>query len=189
MTGARLIAALGAALFVLGGCGVPAQDEPHPVSLPRRPLAAPSSAAAADPAGEVAQVLCLVRETRLVQTVRRFGTPLDPQRQLDQLVAGPTPAEQAQGLSTALATTALAVSLPPGDPTAVVEVGPADEAASRSDEVLAYGQIVCTLTSRADVAAVRFLREGRPLQVPRGDGILSGDPLRAADYVSLIGQA
>ncbi|MEU4427644.1 GerMN domain-containing protein [Actinoplanes sp. NPDC024001] len=181
------VAVLSTAFVLLTACGVPAQDEPHPVSLPRRPLNTVSSVPAA-PIGEVAQVLCLVRDDRLVQAVRRVDAVPDPQRQLDQLVAGPTPAEQSLGLSTALATTALTVSLPPGSTTAAVEVGPAEEGASRSDEALAYGQIVCTLTSRADIAAVTFLQDGRPLQVPRGDGRLSGEALRAADYRTLIDQ-
>lgn len=130
-------------------------------------------------------MLCLVRDTRLAQVVRRVGAVPDPQHQLDQLVAGPTRDEQQRGLSTALAATALTVHLSSG--IADVEVGEAGEGSARSDEVLAYAQIVCTLTSRADVAAVSFSRDGKPLQVPRGDGTLSGDPLRAADYRTLIG--
>nr|GID81394.1 hypothetical protein Ade03nite_03180 [Actinoplanes derwentensis] len=167
---------------------MPVQDEPHPITLPRRPLNVTSSAAAStDPVGEVAQVLCLIRDSRLVQTVRRADAVPTPQRQLDLLAAGPNLPEQQQGLTTALATTTLTVTLPPGSTTAAVEVTETDEGAGRSDEVLAYGQIVCTLTSRADIAGVTFQREGRSLQVPRGDGTLSGSPLRAADYRSLIG--
>ncbi|MEU4690463.1 GerMN domain-containing protein [Actinoplanes sp. NPDC023714] len=183
----RWIAVLLAAVLAPAACGVPAQDDAHPVALPRRPLNTSTASAAAEPVGEVAQVLCLIRDSRLTQTVRRFDTLLDPQRQLDQLVAGPTASEQAQGLSTALATAALTVRLPAGQTTAAVEIAEAGEGAARSDEVLAYGQIVCTLTSRADIAAVTFLRDGQPLQVPRGDGTLSSGPVRAADYRSLIG--
>ena len=189
MSTVRARAALVASLLVLTACGVPAQDEPHTVGLPRRPLDTASSAAGAGPVGEVAQVLCLVQDNRLTQTVRRIDSAPDPQRHLDQLVAGPTAAEQRRGLSTALAVTALTVSLPAGSTTATVEVGEAEEGAARSDEVLAYGQIVCTLTSRPDIAAVVFVRAGQPLQVPRGDGTLSSGPLRAADYRSLIGPA
>ncbi|GIE35107.1 hypothetical protein Ait01nite_081520 [Actinoplanes italicus] len=186
MTEVRVPAALTACVLLLTACGVPAQDEPHPVVLPRRPLNGTASAAA-ESVGEVAQVLCLIRGNRLVQTVRRTDAVLAPQRLLDLLVTGPTTAERAEGLSTALATTTLSVTVPAGGRTAAVEISEPDEGTGRSDEALAYGQIVCTLTSRADVAAVTFLRDGRRLQVPRGDGILTGDPLRAADYESLIG--
>jgi spore germination protein GerM len=175
-----------AVMLLLGGCGVPAQDEPHQVELPRRPLNETITPAVTEPVGEVAQVMCLVRDNRLVQAVRRVDAIPGPQRQLDQLIAGPTPAEQAQDLSTALATTALTVTVPT-TAVATVEVGETDESTGRSDEVLAYGQIVCTLTSRADIAVVSFQRDGRPLQVPRGDLTLTSEPLREADYRSLIG--
>ncbi|MBO3744141.1 GerMN domain-containing protein [Actinoplanes flavus] len=182
----RVRTALLTVALVLAGCGVPAQDDPHRVELPRRPLNETVAPTVTEPVGEVAQVMCLVRDDRLVQSVRRVDAVPGPQRQLDQLIAGPTPAERAQDLSTALATTALTVTVPT-TAVAAVEVGETDERAARSDEVLAYGQIVCTLTSRADIAAVSFQRAGRPLQVPRGDLTLTSEPLRAADYRSLIG--
>ncbi|HWS32659.1 MAG TPA: GerMN domain-containing protein [Actinoplanes sp.] len=167
---------------------MPAQDEPHVVSLPRRPLNETASAdASTEPVGEVAHVLCLVRDGRLVQAVRRADTMPTPQRQLDLLASGPNLFEQEQGLTSALATTSLTVTLPPTGTTATVGIAEGEEGTGRSDEVLAYGQIVCTLTSRADIAGVTFQRDGRSLQVPRGDGILSGDPLRLADYSSLTG--
>ncbi|MEU8659750.1 GerMN domain-containing protein [Actinoplanes philippinensis] len=175
-----------AVILLLAGCGVPAQDEPHRVDPARRPLNETIAPAVTEPAGEVAQVMCLVRENRLVQSVRRVDAVPGPQRQLDQLIAGPTPAEQAQDLSTALAATALTVTVP-ATAVAAVDVGEAEEGAARSDEVLAYGQIVCALTSRVDIAAVSFQRAGQPLQVPRGDLTLTSEPLRAADYRSLIG--
>ncbi|GAA1648001.1 GerMN domain-containing protein [Actinoplanes couchii] len=184
----RLTAVALSSFLALSACGVPSQDEPHPVELPRRPLnVSVSPAPSTDVVGEVAQVLCLTRDSRLVQAVRRADAVPSPQRQLDLLVSGPNLSEQQQGLSTALATTALTVTLPPGSTTATVDISEVDEGTARSDEVLAYGQIVCTLTTRPDIAGVTFQREGRSLQVPRGDGTLSGSPLRAADYRSLIG--
>jgi hypothetical protein len=81
------------------------------------------------------------------------------------------------------------VNLPAGSTTATVEISEANSGAARNDAVLACGQIVCTLTSRADIAAVSFVRDGRPLQVPRGDGTLTSQALRSTDYRSLIGPA
>ncbi|KUL22814.1 GerMN domain-containing protein [Actinoplanes awajinensis] len=189
MTGARPIAVAVVALcLALTGCGVPAQDEPHEVALPRRPLTdASSTVVSADPVGQAAQVLCLVHEGRLAQSVRRADAALSPQGQLDALAAGPTEAEQAQGLSSALAGLSLVLATPPVAAAVTVEVTEADEGAARSDEILAYGQIVCTLTSRADVSSVAFTRGGQPLRVPRGDGTLTEQPLGAEDYQDLIG--
>jgi spore germination protein GerM len=141
----------------------------------------------------VAHELYLVNDDRRVRTVRRFEERLNAQQQLDQLVAGPTAAEQARGLSTALGAIKLRVKQPITGATAEVEVETEaekdEEGAARTDEVLVYGQIVCTLTSRADVAAVTFFRDGQQLRVPRGDLVLSGAPLRAADFGSLTGPA
>ncbi len=175
---------------VLASCGVPAQDDPHRVELPRRPFTTPTSGAVIDDeAGDVAAVLCLTRRGRLVQVVRRISTTPSPQRQIEHLVAGPTAAERDNGLASALTGLSLAVDVPAGGTHASVEVTEADEGNARSDEVLLFGQIVCTLTSRPDISSVSFLRDGRRLDVPRADGSLTQERLRAGDYSSLIGPA
>jgi hypothetical protein len=174
--------------LLLGACGVSAEDEPHAVDLPRRPFTS-SSPITGDPgpAGEVAEVLCLVRDGRLVQTVRRIESVPTAQRQADDLVAGPTDAEREMGLTTALAGLSLAVEFSNGTSLAQVEVTEADEANARNDEMIAYAQIVCTLTAREDVSSVVFTRGNDRLEVPRADGSLSRGPLYSSDYSSLIG--
>ena len=173
-----------AAVVLLGGCGVRAQSEPHGVDLPRHPLTTPGAGATV-PVGEVAQVVCLVRDGRLVQTVRRTPTYPGVQAQLDSLVAGPTQAERTAGLGSALSSVALIGRLLAGAE-ATVEVPDVEEGNARNDEILAYGQIVCTLTARDDVGAVVFTRGGQPLDVPRSDGTLTGGPLRSSDYADLL---
>lgn len=170
----------------IAGCGVPAQDEPHAVDLPRSPLAAAPEDQPSPVAGEVGEVLCLVRDGRLIQAVRRVATAPSVQQQLEELVAGPTSAEQSLGLTTALAHLSLSAR-PSSGPGIAVEVTEPDEGNARSDEILAYGQIVCTLTARADVNTVIFTEEGQRLEVPRADGTLTSEPLRGSDYSSLIG--
>ncbi|SNY25676.1 hypothetical protein SAMN05421748_102388 [Paractinoplanes atraurantiacus] len=92
-----------ATALLIGACGVSPQDEPHPVELPRKPLTDPVvSASAESRPGEVASVLCLVRDDKLVQVVRRAQDYPSVRQQLDDLAAGPTPAESESGLSTAL---------------------------------------------------------------------------------------
>ncbi|MBB2941421.1 spore germination protein GerM [Actinoplanes lutulentus] len=167
--------------LLLAGCGIPAQDEPHAVTLPRGDLNTATAGPA--PGGEVAEVLCLVRDGRLVQAVRRVSSVPTTQRQLDDLTAGPTAAERGLGLSTSLSGTTLSVRNSNKSDGVTVEVA---EAGARSDEVLAYAQIVCTLTARADVASVSFTRDGDPLRVPRADGSLTDQPLRGWDYRGLI---
>ncbi|BBH67165.1 hypothetical protein ACTI_38500 [Actinoplanes sp. OR16] len=175
-----------ACVFLVASCGIPAQDEPHEVTLPRD--GQNTATAGPAPGGEVAEVLCLVRDGRLVQTVRRVSSVPTPQKQLDDLTAGPTTAERGLGLTTALA--GMSLSARDSGDGVTVEVTEAEDAGSaRSDEVLAYAQIVCTLTARADVASVSFTQGGEPLQVPRADGSLTDRPLRGWDYSSLIAPA
>ncbi|MEU8817138.1 GerMN domain-containing protein [Actinoplanes sp. NPDC048796] len=169
---------------LLAACGVPAEDSPHPVELPRAPLIE-SGAPAVTPAGEVAHVLCLVRGERLVQSVRRAPAYPSVQQQMNDLITGPTPAESASGLSTALGGLTVVATEGPGA-RVTVEV-PAAEA--RQDDILAYGQMVCTLTARPDVGAVSFTREGRGLEVPRADGTLTEGPLTSGDYAALVAPA
>jgi hypothetical protein len=173
-----------AGVLLLAGCGVPAQNEPHAVDLPRQSLSTPSPAPAST-TGEVAEVLCLVRGDRLQYAVRRLDRMPPVQQQLDQLMAGPTQAEREQGLTSALGAMTLTDRSPPRSRNVTVQVAEAPEDNARSDEYLAYGQIVCTLTARPDVDAVVFTRDDERLEVPRGDGSLSSEPLRARDYAEL----
>ena len=186
LTRVRRYAATAVLLLPLAACGVPAQDEPHAVDLPRRPLTTPSTMPGGPIRnGEVAEVLCLVRDGRLSQTVRRVLAAPTPQRHLDDLVAGPTSQERGLGLTSALTGAGLSVTVSAPDDRA--HVAGIDPGSARSDDVLAYAQVVCTLTARPDIDTVVFTQDGRPLTVPRGDGSLSGVPLRNEDYRSLIG--
>jgi spore germination protein GerM len=174
------------AACLLASCGVPAQDEPHLVELPRQPLvtAGPGIAGTAG-TGEVAEVLCLVRDGRLVQVVRRLDQPPSLQLQVEHLLAGPSELERNTGLTTALVGMSLTVELSGGGE-AHVGIAEGAEDTARSDEILAYGQIVCTLTSTAAVNSVVFTRGNERLEVPRADGSLSSGPLRGSDYATLI---
>ena len=60
------------------------------------------------------------------------------------------------------------------------------DSSDRTDEVLAFVQVVLTRTSLPDVRAVRFSREGRPLPVARGDGTLGAGWLTRRDYSNLL---
>jgi hypothetical protein len=105
---------------------------------------------------------------------------------LEDLLRGPTRSEQEDGLTTALSTMRIE-DITVLQRRATVVVGERSADGTRNDEMLAYGQIVCTLTSQgAEVGTVSFVSEGRPLGVPRGDGSLDSGPLTVADYSNLI---
>jgi Sporulation and spore germination len=60
-----------------------------------------------------------------------------------------------------------------------------------ADQRSAIGQIVLTLVSRPGIGQVRFTLDGRPVGVPRKDGLLSepGEPVSLQDYESLLAGA
>ncbi|WP_341721264.1 GerMN domain-containing protein [Micromonospora sp. FIMYZ51] len=175
-------------LFALvAACGVPAEDLPRAVTPPPGPFPSPATAAPAPvETGSATELLHFTREDRLVPVIRRVDQVPTVDTQLGNLLAGPTPAERDDGLTSALpgAFSNAVVELVDGQ--ARVTVAPADAETGRNDQPLAYGQIVCTLTARTDVTAVIFLRDGAALSVPRADLSLSPGPLTAADYAVLI---
>ncbi|WP_328347660.1 GerMN domain-containing protein [Micromonospora sp. NBC_00421] len=172
------------AVLVVAGCGVPVDERPRAVEPPFGPPAAPAASSAP---GRVGQAFCLVRDGRLARTVRQVDAVGGVDGQLRRLLAGPTRAERAAGFGTALPGAVHVLGARLVDGRAQVEVEPLGEESGRSDEVLAYGQIVCTLDGRSDVSGVSFLLRGRPLEVPRADGSLSSGPLTAADYPAVTG--
>lgn len=188
-TRAAAVAVLVAA--VVAGCGVPVENDPRVVEPPRGPFAgtAAASPSPAVEAGTVAEPLYFVRGDMLVAVLRRVKALPTVEGHVEQLVAGPTAAERGAGLVNALTGNAVIVSVRLVGGRATVELGDAPEGGSPRDEVLALGQVVCTLTARADVAAVSFHQGGRAVGVPRGDGALSRLPLTAADYAALIAPA
>lgn len=171
-------------LVLLAGCGVPTDDQPRAVEAPYGPFPTPSTAVS-DPAGRFTEALYFVRDDRLVLVRRRLDVLPTVDQHLEHLLAGPNEAERAEGLATALFGAVTVAGIRLTETRAEVDVPSVAEGVGRSDEVFAFGQIVCTLTARPEVDSVSFLRDGAPLGVPRADGSLSPGPLTAADYVEL----
>ncbi len=49
-----------------------------------------------------------------------------------------------------------------------------------------WTQLVCTFTARAGIGQVAFTLSGAPVDVPRGDGSLTADPVSRDDYAELL---
>ncbi|SBT41868.1 GerMN domain-containing protein [Micromonospora auratinigra] len=171
---------------LLAGCGVPVDDAPRPVSAPPGVVPSRTGTATADPDGRVDETLCFVREDGLAAVTRRVDGVSGVDSHLQHLLAGPDPAERDRGLATALPGTITVAGATVAGSLVTVDVREAGEETGRSDDVLAFGQIVCTLTQRPEVDSVSFRRDGQPLEVPRADGSLSALPLTAADYRPLL---
>lgn len=141
---------------------------------------------AADPAttGRPVTVFLLGTFDRLVPIERR----VPPSAQLSAVVkvlgAGPTKNEVGLGLSS---------PLPPrqvDSATSSRGVAQVDLEASfadlpSQDQSVAIAQLVFTLTAQAGIGRVSFTLDGQPVEVPRGDGALTTDPLVREDFPDL----
>lgn len=187
MTRRILLPALTVAL--LAGCGIAAEGAPRGADPPPGPFPALASPTPAAPfiaaSGAVAEQLYFVKDGKLVAVTRHVDTMPTVDELITALQTGPTDAERDTGLSSALLRSDVA-SLIIDDGQAVVALASPIDGTGRSDEALAYAQLVCTLTARTEISGVSFTRDGQSLAVPRGDGSLSPGPLTAADYATLV---
>jgi spore germination protein GerM len=189
----RVVTGLIVGALVLAGCGVPTQSKPvtlEPGVVPsqlqrtdRTPATTPS-ATAGRPTVEVE----FVQHDKLVSRHRVAPTaaPDDVLETVVQaLMSGPSKAEQANGLTTALPPgLTLTVSEVRGK-RVVLELSGETEGRSATENVLAVGQIVLSMTALPSIDEVTLSRGGVPVEALLADGALTTDPLTAADYASL----
>jgi hypothetical protein len=128
----------------------------------------------------------LVRAEQVVE-VRRAALRGSLVERLNLLLEGPTQAEFGAGTRTAISPqTALRSARTEGD-TAIVDLSGALVEVGGQEQILAVAQIVLTATAVPGVGQVRFLLEGQAVEIPRADGTLTAETLRATDYQSLRG--
>lgn len=171
------------------GCGVPTDAQARALDPSAAPYQVVTRQRTAPPTGTFRIVVYLVRDGALLPVPRRVPSSPTPEQVLAALAAGPTPTEQAEGVSTGLPVDGdISLSGLEGT-TATVSVPAAAGTSSRSDAVLAFGQVVLSLTALPTVNGVLFQQDGNALQVPRSDGSLSTGPLVRLDYRDLIDPA
>jgi len=171
---------------VATGCGVPADDEPRALDRAAAPFRVFATFAPPQPEGEVQAELFLVREGQIQSVQRRVPLPGSAEQVLEQLFQGPTQAESESGLSTALTSGLRPQGLEVRDGIAVVTLEDVEEQV-RSDQVVAFAQIVATLATRPEIDGVRFRSQDRDLPVPSGDGSLTDAPVNRESYAEQLG--
>jgi sporulation and spore germination protein len=176
----RAVLALVAAL-VLTGCGVGAQPDPEPVSIPR-----PSTpeAGVAGTADGPRVTVWFVRGSRLEAAERPVERPA-VDTALAALVAGPTRSEVVDGLRTALSPQSLTPDRPVStDDVVTIAVSREFTEVAGGNQLLATAQVVFTVTELPGVEAVRVTADGSPVEVPTDEG-LSAEPVGREDYASV----
>lgn len=180
-----LLALLACAL--VAGCGVPTDEEPRALDRAAAPFRVFETQTPAQPDGEVQAQLYLVRNGQVQPVQRQVPLPGSAQQVLQQLFDGPTESESASGLSTALPSGLRPQGLEVRDRIAVVSLDGLDEQV-RTDQVVAFAQIVATLVARPEIDGVRFRARDRDLPVPRGDGSLTDAPVNRESYAEQLGE-
>ncbi len=183
--------ALTAALaVVLGACAVPVDTRPEeipaqelPPDLQAPPSPPPSLTVRPEQAATVQ--LFFVRGDRLAPVTRQVaGAPSLPAI-LDQLVAGPASAEAVSGIRSAINPRTRIRRALLANGVASVDVSEPFVQVEGEDQIAAVAQLVFSCTALPGVERVRFLLEGRPVEVPAGDGTLTRRPLSRADFAAL----
>lgn len=175
------MAFIGAALLA-AGCGIPA--DPHPVAVPGgvvRPALGPTTTT---PTPATQATVFFVQAEHLVPVARSTIRP-DMQAVLQVLFSGPTEAELAAGLRTAISAQPNVRSIATEGSSAVIDLTSTFVEVGGEEQILALAQIVLTATAAPGITSVRFQLEGQAVEVPRADGTLSSGPLTATDYASL----
>jgi len=175
-------------MVALVACGVPTEntarleDEDVPFGLLDPPPTTTSSPPG--PAGTDAglQLCFLDADDDLVTVVRRVPIDATLADAVELLAAGPAPAELAAGTTTALADGALAAQVEASHGIAEVDLTRTFAADAGRRQRLAVAQVVCTLTGRPGIGQVTFTLDGEPVEVPRGDGSTTSDPVSRDDY-------
>lgn len=167
--------------LLVSGCIPGPQDEPTPIVV-----ATPANAIPDRPAmrGSRTVTLYLLQGGRL-HPVQRPGFDTSPGNRVGLLLAGPTAAEAADGVRTAVAPGGVMTRVTNSAPdTAVAEASPGFARISGSDQLLAVAQVVWTLTEHPGTSLVSVNVDGTPLEVPTDRG-LSRVPVGRSDYTSV----
>lgn len=174
------LAALACALLTcaVGGCS-PDTDVVHRVpdsSVPFGLLPSGGSAVPSQlPRGPESRVYLLV-DGRLRAVTRRVVGDNVPAEAIRALLAGPTEAETAKGLGSAVPPNTELLSLDVIGGIATVDLSSEFGSLGGDQQIAAIAQIVFTMTAFADVGGVRFAIDGKPIETPDGSGSLTSEP-------------
>lgn len=199
----RMLRVMGTCVVVASACGVPLDDQPVAVEVPRAVFDQEQGVTEGDvELGEpnvTLHPLYFLRDGELIEVSRPLPSPVLLRVPMENLVAGPTALEVSSGLESEIpaGTEIVDVSLD-GSNIVSIRLNDAFFEVEGERRINATAQLVFTGYGLArDTQGVRFFfADGRPAALPAGDGTIAevadGDPgpvLRTADYADLVPQA
>jgi spore germination protein GerM len=185
-------------LLLASGCGVGSTGGPSAIPKNQVPFhlltrVVPTTTTTVAPVATAAVTVYFVEpgHQHLVAAPRAVPAPPSVRTVLEELLAGPTTAERATGVRTALtdAVHLLAVRpsvVKPTTDTVTVDFNTAFGLISGTQQVLAVAQVVYTITSQAGrQIGIQFQIEGVTTDVPTATGAEVGGPVFYRQYESL----
>ena len=167
-----------------GGDATPIATDDLPAAL--RTSTTSSTSVPPDEAGSGAVTVYWIRDKMLVPEAIEFESVPDVERVISLLERGPTSTDQAPEVRSAVSQAQVIRSVSRDDERVIVELSDDFAEVVGSDQVLALGQIVATVTAVPGVTEVEFQRGGASLEVPVPDGSLVQRPVTRADYITLL---
>jgi len=175
---ARLVAASCAVLagVVLCGCGVPVDNSPTALAKSAVPFgllepSAPTPSTTAPLVTVTVQIFLLSSTGQLVAVARNVPVPAALGAVLGALIDGPTNAEAAAGLQSAVPAQTQVVSTSISSGVAQVDLAGTFGQLVGQAEIDAVAQIVFTATALTGVSAVSFELDGQQVAVPAAGGV------------------
>jgi len=190
----RLLAWLvaGGAAVLVGACGVPTEGPPTVITEVPGDLLAPAPRTTAPPTTPAAQgpFIYLVDGNGRLVPVPAGASGAEPAGSaaivLTRLASGPDESERVSGLSTALSPSVSLTLTAVEDGRAVVEIESGTPAPAASRLPIGVGQVVLSLASIPGITSTTLTSNGVPIDAPLPSGVLTSQPLTAADYAVLI---
>jgi hypothetical protein len=184
-----LVAACLLASVTTIGCGVRAQDAPRMAdsdSVPFRLLQRDVTTLVPPLGTQTTETvsLCFIDAEHLAVVGQQLDAPASPIAVMRALAEPPT--SGSPSLRTAVGPPSLVLDVQVGGGVAQVDLDPALATLGGTNQLLAIGQIVCTLTARPGIGQVAFTIAASPVDVPRGDGSLTANPVSRDDYAELV---
>lgn len=131
----------------------------------------------------------LIKEGQFAEAVTRAipDTPAVATGAIKALLAGPTPEEAQDDLTSAIPPATLLLGLSIDDGLATIDLSREFESGGGSFAMISrLAQVVYTLTQFPTVEVVTFELDGQPVTVFSNEGLLLEEPVRASDYWSAL---
>lgn len=174
------------AALVFAACSVP--EDKHPREIPADQvlfdLLTPSTSSTLTtlPAETVEATIYVISGDRLVPVTRNVAAPATLGTVLATLIQGPNDAEQSEGYRSAVITQTRVVRASVNGGVAQLDLSDAFTGLPPQEQVLALAQLVYTATGVEGVDRVQVLLDSLIVDVPRGDGSVTNQPLSREDY-------